>query len=405
MTVTAEPSLATLFDQSNRHDPYPVLAALRSAPRAELGGALVVVGDYRNCSAVLRDPTVSSDRQRSLLGATFGDSPDKVPADSFLSMDAPDHTRLRGLVAKAFTPRVVAGLEPRIRGIVGDQLTKAGEASAMEVVSQLANVLPVTIINELLGVPTGDHDILQDWSHRLVRGLDPATDIGDPIVVADIELAKEGFRLYFADLVAFRRARPGQDLLSGLVQIEQDGEVLSEAELLATCALLLVGGYESTANLIANGVLALLRHPEQLRVLAENPALASAAVDEVLRYDTPAQMVTRVARREMEIDGVPVPINGVIMLLLAAANRDPAVFADPDRFDLRRTANHHLAFAAGPHFCIGASLAKLEASIALSEFARRVEAPELDEALLTYRPHVNLRGPERLFVRYDHIRD
>ncbi len=405
MTVTAEPSLTTLFDPANRADPYPVLAGLRAAPRAELGGALVVVGDYRNCSAVLRDPTVSSDRQRSLLGATFGETPDRVPVDSFLSMDAPDHTRLRGLVSKAFTPRVIADLEPRVRAIVKHQLDKAGEATAIEVVSQLANVLPVTIINELLGVPARDHDILQDWSHRLVRGLDPATDIGDPVVVADMELAKEGFRLYFADLVAFRREKPGTDLLSHLVQLEQDGEALTEAELLSTCALLLVGGYESTANLIANGVLALLRHPDQLAALRDNPALGSAAVDEVLRYDTPAQMVTRVARRPMLIDGVPVPENGVIMLLLAAANRDPAVFADPDRFDLRRSANHHLAFAAGPHFCIGASLAKLEASIALGEFARRLVNPVLDESLLTYRPHVNLRGPERMFVRFDRIED
>ncbi|SDD18527.1 cytochrome P450 [Actinokineospora iranica] len=398
MTVTAEPSLATLFDPANRPDPYPVLASLRATPRAELGGALVVVGDYRNCAAVLRDPAVSSDRRRSLLGATFGDTPDEVPADSFLSMDAPDHTRLRGLVSRAFTPRVVAGLEPRVRAIVREQLDKAGEANAIEVVSQLAAVLPVAIINELLGVPARDHDILQDWSHRLVRGLDPATDMGDPVVIADIELAKEGFRLYFADLVAFRRERPGDDLLSRLVQLE--GEALSEAELLATCALLLVGGYESTANLIANGVLALLRHPDQLQALREHPDLANAAVDEVLRYDTPAQMVTRVARRDMDIDGVPVPADGVIMLLLAAANRDPAAFADPDRFDLRRTGNHHLAFAAGPHFCVGAGLARLEASIALAEFARRVESPELDEGLLTYRPHVNLRGPERMFVRF-----
>ena len=404
MTVTAEPSLATLFDPATRPDPYPVLAGMRVAPRVELGGALVVVGDYRNCSAVLRDPTVSSDRRRSLLGATFGAGPDEVPADSFLSMDAPDHTRLRGLVAKAFTPRVIANLEPRIRDIVRTALDAAGEATAMDAVSQLANVLPVTIVNELLGVPSGEHDILQDWSNRLVRALDPATDIGDPVVIADIELAKNGFRSFFADLVAYRRVRPGEDLLSRLVQLERTSDALSEAELLATCSLLLVGGYESTANLIANGVLALLRHPEALAALREDPSLASATVDEVLRYDTPAQMVTRVARRATDIDGVPVPEDGVIMLLLAAANRDPAAFADPDRFDPRRAANHHLAFAAGPHFCIGASLAKLEAGIALSEFARRVRNPVLDEDLLTYRPHVNLRGPERMFVRYDNIR-
>ncbi|MGX7827591.1 cytochrome P450 [Actinokineospora sp. 24-640] len=404
MTVTAEPSLATLFDPASRPDPYPVLAGLRAAPRAELGGALVVVGDYRNCSAVLRDPTVSSDRQRSLLGATFGATPDEVPADSFLSMDAPDHTRLRGLVAKAFTPRVITALEPRVREIVRTQFDAASEATAMEVVSQLANVLPVTIINELLGVPVGEHDILQDWSNRLVRGLDPATDIGDPVVIADIELAKEGFRAFFADLIAYRRVRPGEDLLSRLVQLERTSDALTEPELLATCALLLVGGYESTANLISNGVLALVRHPEALAALREDPALASATVDEVLRYDTPAQMVTRVSRRNTHIDGVPVPEDGVIMLLLAAANRDPAAFADPDRFDPRRAANHHLAFAAGPHFCIGASLAKLEAGIALSEFARRVQNPELEADLLTYRPHVNLRGPERMFVRYDRIR-
>jgi cytochrome P450 len=366
---------------------------------------LTVFGDYETCARVLRDPQMSSDRSRSLLGAIFGEEPGEVPLDSFLSMDAPDHTRLRGLVSKAFTPAMISRLRPRIAEIVDQQLTRAGDADAIEVVSQFANVLPVTVINELLGVPTADHELLQDWSNRLVRALDPATNLSDPVVLADIELAKNGFQQYFEELVERRRANPGTDLVSELTQIEEQGDVLSSAELLATCTLLLVGGYESTANLIANGVLALLRHPDQLAAVREAPALATAAVDEVLRYDTPAQMVTRVSRGARTIGGMSVPDGGVVMLLIAAANRDPAEFHDPDRFDLRRAGNRHLSFAAGPHFCLGAGLARLEASVALTEFARRVVDPELDESLLTYRPHVNLRGPERMFVRFSAIHD
>ena len=391
-------TLAALFDPATRPNPYPVFATLRGEPFAIMDGALVVVGDHARCTAILRDPAMSSERRRSLLGSNM-DAPEDLPTTSFLSMDPPDHTRLRRLVTKAFTPRVVAALRPRIERIVDDQLAAVADAGEIDVVTQLAYPLPVRIICELLGVPESDHELFAGYSRWLVRGLDPSLSIVDPADGVEIERAQQGFRDYFTDLIARRRAEPGPDLLTDLIRIEEDGDVLSHEELLATCTLLLVAGHETTANLIANGVLALLRHPGQLAELRADPGLVSGAVEEVLRYDPPVQLTTRIVRSATRIGEVDVPADAVLLLLIGAANRDPQEFPEPDRFDIHRTPNRHLAFAAGAHFCLGSGLARLEASIALSAFTRLGEV-ELDEGSLTYRPHVNLRGPDHLVVRF-----
>ena len=384
-----------LFDPASRPNPYPLFADLRAAgPVALFDGALTVLGEHATCTRVLRDPTLSSDRTRSRMQRTLGRGNERPT--SFLSMDAPDHTRLRRLVAKAFTPRMIAELEPRIREIVDELISEF--SGQFDVVSQFGYPLPVRIITEMLGVPQADHDLFEGWSKRLVRGLDPAMAVTDQDEIDDIQQASAEFNAYFTKLIAERRANPGDDLLSGLVQIEEQGDKLSKEELVATCTLLLVAGHETTANLIANGVLALLRHPAQLAELRANPALVGGVVEEVLRYDPPVQLTTRIVRQPTRFGEVEVPEDGVLLVMLAAANRDPAAFADPDVFDIHRDARAHLSFAAGGHFCLGAPLARLEGAIALSAFATRIVEPRFDEAELTYRPHVNLRGPERFIV-------
>jgi len=387
----------------------PAPGDLREAsPFAEAGGALVVVGRHEDCSQILRDPRASSERNRSLL------SPPEMRAQrapSFLSLDPPDHTRLRRLVSKAFAPRVIAGLAPRIRELSDDLLTAAvraeGEAGGgrgqLEVVSQLAYPLPVRIISELLGVPAGDHSRFAGWSASLAHALQPQFVAADATSAAAAQQARLEFADYFRELIATRRACPADDLLSELIRAEDDGQRLSEAELIATCVLLLVAGHETTVGLISNAILALLRHPDQLALLRADPGLAASAVEETLRYDAPVQLTGRVARGVMQVGNVSAPDGAVLLLLLAATGRDPEVFADPDRFDIRRAAGSHLAFAAGPHFCLGAPLARLEATIALQAFAARVAEPELDPAGLAYKPNLNLRGPERLVVSFRSI--
>jgi cytochrome P450 len=404
------PALADLAAPSVLPDPYPVLAGLREAsPFADLDGALVVVGRHEDCSRVLRDPRASSDRSSSLLTP-----PDPGPSPStrsFLSLDPPDHTRLRRLVSRAFTARVVARLEPRIRSLTDELLTAAAddggaEGGGLEVVSRLAHPLPVRIISELLGVPLADHAQFAGWSARLAHSLQPPLGLSADEAAAQADAtrtARSEFSHYFRDLIGRRRDRPGDDLLSLLISAEDQGQRLSEQELISTCILLLVAGHETTVSLISNAVLALLRHPGQLAQLRADPDLAAGAVEETLRYDAPVQLTSRIARGGMEIGPVRPPDGAVVLLLLAAAGRDPAAYPDPDMFDIRRGGGH-LAFAAGPHFCLGAPLARLEAIVALQAFAARVNDPELDTDALVYRPNLNLRGPQRLVVRHSGIR-
>jgi cytochrome P450 len=322
---------------------------------------------------------------------------------SFLSLDPPDHTRLRRLVSKAFTPRRIALLEPRIRQITAELLAGAAAAGQLEVVSQLAYPLPVRIISEMLGVPVEDHPRFAGWSARLAHSLQPGFGLSPEEAINRAESAQaasDEFAGYFRGLIAARRSHPAPDLLSALVAAEDNGEMLTEDELIATCILLLVAGHETTVGLISNAILALLRHPAQLAQLAADPELAAGAVEETLRYDAPVQMTGRVAKGPIPVGGLTADAGALVLLLLAAAGRDPEMYPDPDRFDIRRGASGHLAFAAGPHFCLGAPLARLEATVAVRAFATGLIRPELDENLLAYKPNLNLRGPEQLVVRF-----
>ncbi|MEU9103877.1 cytochrome P450 [Streptomyces xanthophaeus] len=401
MTTSLSPDLARLADPAVRPDPYEVLRTLREAsPYADPASGIVVVGRRADCESVLRSPKVSSDRRGA--GVT------KVPQmPNLMNLDAPDHTRLRRLAGKAFKPRLIEQWRPRIEEIVQELLAEiAAGGDRADIVSAFAYPLPVRVICEMLGVPREDHPVFETWARSIAYTVDPQLVPGElsTEVAAEVEEARTGFIGYFRRLIAERKADPRDDVLSELIAAEEAGDQLTETELIITCVLLLVAGHETTANLILNGILGLLRHPEQLRLLRERPELAGAAVEEVLRYDAPAQMITRIAREPFTLGELEVTPGTPLLVLLAAANRDPQVHRDPDTFDITRGDPGHLGFAAGPHFCLGSVLARLEGGIALNAFAQAFVEPRLDTDGLRYRPHVSVRGPDRMPVSFEEIR-
>jgi cytochrome P450 len=391
-------SMVDLLDTRHRTDPYPLLHELRErSPFASVDGSTVVLGRYEDCARVLRDPRMSS-RQ------AYTASDERVSLEpSFLVLDPPDHTRLRRLVAKAFTPRAVAGLEPRITELVDQALSSASEHGEIDVIAALAHPLPVTVVCEWLGVPPEDGLALRNWTGEASMSMDPYA-MADPAVRERIAAAECALEDYFRRLVAKRRAAPREDLLSRLIAVEEEGERLTTGELLATAVLLLLAGHETTTNLIGNGLLALLRHPAELNRLRADPLLAEASVEEALRYDAPVQLTSRETTESVRFGEIDAPPGTRVTVLLAAANRDPAVYAEPDRFRIGRPSRPHLAFSGGPHFCLGAGLGRMEGAVAFQRFAARVVNPRLPENAVTYRPHINLRGPARLTVRFDAIR-
>ncbi|WP_067452317.1 cytochrome P450 [Actinomadura macra] len=391
---------AELTDPKNREDPYPFLDELRErSPYAPFEG-LVVVARYADCSAVLRDPSMSAARDKATLALT----PRGPRTRNFLHLDPPEHTRYRRLVTGAFARRKVAGLAPRIRESATELLETAAAAGSLEIIEDLANPLPLRLICELLGVPFEDRDLLQDWSAKLSQALEPP--FGQPGGMSrEASRARAGIVTYFRDLIEERRGEHRDDLITHLLEIEEDGHRLDDADILATCVLLLNAGHETSVTLIGNAILALLRHPDQFDRLRADLALAPAAVEEVLRYDTPVQMTSRVARQHGRIGSADVRPGDTMVLLLGAANRDPEVFPDPGRFDIGRSpAASHLAFAAGPHFCLGAGLARLELAIVLELFSTLLVRPRLRSGGLAYKRNLNLRGPARLLVDIDGFR-
>jgi cytochrome P450 len=373
------------FAPEFRADPYARYRELRAAgPLQRTPGGLWISASFAVCTQVLRDPRFG-----------HGDAPARTPrrVRSFLVLNPPEHTMLRRLVSRAFTARLIERLRPRVTALVDELL--AGLSGEVDLISALAHPLPIIVISEMLGVPPQDQDRFRAWSDALARGLDP------DFLVPEEELAwrdqaRAEFGAYFRELAARRRAEPGEDLLSGLAAIEE----LSEDDLVATCILLLVAGHETTANLIANGTLALLRAPDQLAWFRANPGSAVAVVEELLRYDPPVQLSVRAALEDAEVAGERIRRGEMVMLLLSGANRDPEVFADPDRLDLTRwvdDAPRHLAFGQGIHFCLGAPLARIEGQAALTALVRRgiaaVPGP------LKYKDNLILRGLAALPVR------
>jgi len=381
-------------------DPYPTYHRLREAgPVHRHPVGFFVLTRYDDVSAFMRDPRFGKSGYQALFESRFGTlASGPWIGLSMLFRDPPDHTRLRALVSKAFTPRVVETLRTHIQEIVDCLLARVAGAGQMEVIEDLAYPLPVTVISELLGVP-GDHsELVKAWSRDIAQALDAIALPVGPEVIERGRCATDEMVSYFRDLIAERRGHPGPDLLSGLIEAEEAGDRLSEAELLSTCVLLYVAGHETTVNLIGNGLLALLRHPDERRRLRENPGLLQGAIEELLRYDGPVQRTGRMATTDLEIAGVLIPAGSLVLGLLGAANRDPAHFAEPDRLDLGREEPRHLAFGSGIHYCLGASLARLEAQVAIGTVLRRFPSLALVVERLTWRPSSTLRGLDALPV-------
>jgi pimeloyl-[acyl-carrier protein] synthase len=368
-------------------NPYPRYRALRSQDPVHYSRLARgwVLTRYEDVATVLRDPRFSVERSRAFAGPEGAE-----PADGFgiffetlsrtiLFEDPPDHTRLRALVSKAFTPRAVEALRPRIQELVEGLLDAARARGRMDAIRDLAIPLPVLVIAEMLGVPPQDRDLFKRWSGNVAEGLEP---VFDKAVIRRADQTTSEVIDYFRAIIRRRRAEPGEDLVSRLVAAEEAGDRLDETEMLAFCLLLLVAGNETTTNLIGNGLLALLRHPNQLRRLRDEPALAERAVEELLRYDSPVQLTGRVALEDLEIGGKRIAKNEFIIPLTGAANHDPAQFSDPDRLDIARQDNRHLAFGLGIHFCLGAPLARAEGQIAFRALVERL-------------PKIMLIGPPR----------
>jgi cytochrome P450 len=381
-------------------DPYPMYHRLRAEdPVHHSPMGFWVLTRYDDVAAALRDPRLAKEPLAAFVAARFG-YPGPATGLSMLDRDPPDHTRLRGLVSKAFTPRVVEGLRPRIQQIVNGLLERVSGKHSMDLIEEFAYPIPVNVICEMLGVPVEDHERFKDWSLDLARGLDliwvgPDSEIGRRSIAA-----RQGLADYFRGLIAARRSTPRGDLLSALIAAEEAGDKLTESELLATCILLLVAGHETTVNLIGNGTLALLRHPDQLRRLRDDPGLIGTAVDELLRFDGPVQRTARIPSEDVVIRGTKIPQGELVMPFIGAADRDPAQFPDPDRLDIGRTDNRHIAFGLGIHFCLGAPLARVEGQIALSALVQRLPELALTSETPEFRQSLTLRGLRTLPVSF-----
>jgi cytochrome P450 len=420
VTVTTAPPeqaesqdlLLQLMDPANRADPYPLYAQFRDRGPIQLPEAnLAVFSTYRDCDEVLRHPSTSNDRLKSTIAKSImhkWPTVRPVGPPGFLFMDPPDHTRLRQLVSKAFAPKVVNAFQSDIAALLDGLLERIAEQGRFDVVDDFAYPLQVAVICQLLGVSLGDESEFSEATAQLAQALDPFVGFNGSLAggfeerpslrrLAAFLKATRLSRGYFHDVIEQRRSRPRDDFISGLIAVEESGDQLTEDEIISTCNMLLIAGHETTVNLIGNAILAMLRHPIQWKALGADAGRAPAIVEETLRYDPPTQLVGRTAADDMTIGEVDVPAGDAMVLLLAAAQRDPAEFDRPDTFDPDRGVVRHLGFGRGAHYCLGAPLARLEAGMALSAItarfpnARLVSEPE-------YKANVTLRGLSELTV-------
>lgn len=370
---------AQILDYANRADPYPLFAELRKTPVSRAPNGSYVISTYREITALMHDPRVGT-------GSTSG--------GSFITMDPPEHDRLRRLATSHFEQTAV--VRPDILRSATDLIDRLRGRTQIDLVDDFAYPLPVTIICRQLGVPEEDEPRFHPWADAIIATLDPRP--GESQEAAARAMAE--MNQYLAELVERFRMEPGTGLLSGLAAEER----LSTEDVVATGRLLLIAGHETTVNLITNGMLTLLRHPDVLDRLRHEPDLAVPLVEELLRYEPPVQIDPKYTMLDdVEVGDVLIPKGSRIVLALAAANRDPTRFPDPDRFDPDRTDNQHLGFFTGIHYCFGAGLARHEAQVALTELARRLAGPRLLEDPPPYRPNPTLRGPRHLPIQIDEI--
>ncbi|PWU24874.1 MAG: cytochrome P450 [Candidatus Rokuibacteriota bacterium] len=395
--ATTEPVQFNPLAPETIEDPYPLYHRLRTEdPVHQSPAGIWVLSRYDDVGLALRDARFGRRGFQELITARFGGP---GFGNSMLLQDPPDHTRLRTLVSKAFTPRAIEGLRAQIVSMVDGLLDQAGDRGEMDLIADLAYPLPASVICEMLGVPLVDRDRLREWSADIARSLD-ALIVSEPELITRAKAAGLALREYFEHLVGERRRAPRADILSALIAAEEAGDQLSTDELFATVVLLFLAGHETTANLIGNGVLALLRHPAELARLRDDPSLVESAVEELLRYDSPVQRVSRITSADVVINDHTIPRGSLVLALIASANRDPAYFPEPDRLDLARRDNRHLAFGSGIHFCLGAPLARLEGRIVLAALLRRCPRLALATDRVEWRQTFALRALVSLPVRF-----
>jgi cytochrome P450 len=403
------PLFQQFLDPANRANPYPLLVELRGTPVSLQEDGTYVVSTYRETGQLLRDPRISSDTRNRAAPPRRARSTHFAANPTFLTEDPPAHDHDRAIVMQQFgpphTPGRIEGLRARIDAITKQLIDAQMGRRRIDMVDTFAFRLPVAVICELLGVPIADADRLHDWSTAVVSRVDAATD--DPPTDAQLEhvtQAESELADYMSALLADRRKHPSDDLLSGLVNAEHSGDRLSDAQAINTAMLLMIAGHETTVNLISNGILTFLRHPEVLERVRREPDLLISTVEELLRYEPPVQMRDRTALTDIEIAGVRIPKGAPVVMLLAAANRDEARFANAEQFIPERDDNQHFGFLTGIHYCFGAPLARIEAQIALREFVRRFDAPSLVVDPPPYRPSATLRGPSQLMIDVERVR-
>ncbi|MEU6068824.1 cytochrome P450 [Streptomyces sp. NPDC047082] len=401
MTTTQTPdTLRRILDYSSRADPYPLYAELRETPVAVQEDGSYVVSTYREITDLLHDPHLSSDVRnlsRPMPGAEGGATP------AFINLDPPEHDRLRRMAMRHFgpphTPGLVTGLEPDLTSIVGSLIDDFAGKEQVDIVDDFAYPFPVTVICHLLGVPREDEPTFRLWVNDIINSIDydPKTDPKEKLDNG-VE-ARKALRQYLGGLLEQRHGRPGDDLLTRLANDDGPDGRMTDEEIISTANLLLIAGHETTVNLITNGMLTLLRHPEVLLRLRDEPGLVVPLVEEVLRYEPPVHIIPwRAAYSDITVADTVIPKGSQIMLMLASGSRDPNRFHDADHFDPDRRDNQHLGFGSGIHLCFGGPMARLETQIALSELARRLDRPSLVADPPPYRRSPVLRGPIHLHI-------
>ena len=407
MSKVHAPGKKVLFSDEILQDPYPTYARLHAEGPLhflDVGGQWAVwsIFSHAECSAIAKDPRLSAKRAQQLIlllpidrQAEFSELA-RMLGLWMIFMDPPEHTRLRKLLNKGFSPAAIEGLRPQVEAIVDRMLKPLKHGSEVELMREFANAMPVRIISAMLGVPDEMHDTFVNWSRAIAvfRG-SPDRTVEQARAAQDALIALTDF---FRKTVAERRRNKGNDLISLLIDIEEEGEVLTEEELYAQCIALLFAGHETTRNLIGNGMYTLLQHPQEAAELREKPETIRTAIEEILRYESPVQFTARVLKEDIEVCGQRIPKKWSILCMLGAANRDPKQFKEPNRLNLKRLNNEHLAFSAGPHFCIGSQLARLEGQVAILGLVQRFPEMKLTGPRPEWASTFGFRGLKSLPV-------
>ncbi|MER6950854.1 cytochrome P450 [Nonomuraea sp. NPDC000554] len=405
--MSADTLVQQILDYDNRADPYPLYAELRRTPVARQHDGVYAVSTYWEILGLLHDPRISSDaRNRDPLagGPPLAEDDPNLPP-SFIRLDPPEHDRVRRMVTRPFgppvSPRRIHDMRGELAQMVSALIDGFDGKDRIDLVEDFAYPFPVKVISKLLGVPHEDEPLFHRWAEAIVAGLDFGTDQDPEERVRNAQQARIELGRYLAGLIEEHRRLPGDDMFSALATDRSADGQLSAIELIVTGVLLLIAGHETTVNLITNGMLTLLRNPDVLKRLRDDPALAPRLVEELLRFEPPVQFLPqRTCLADIDVAGTTIPKGSPIWLFLASGNRDPRRFHDPDRFTPERLDNQHLGFGSSIHYCFGAPLARLEAQLALTELARRLGDPQLVEDPPPYRSNPVLRGPRHLQLAF-----